>query len=893
MTRALPALICISLLALGCNPPASSTATSAGTEPGTETVKESDKENLLRTTLSNGLKVALVEDHSAPVVALNVWVRTGSGDEEADEAGMAHVFEHMLFKGTERRAVGEIARTVEAAGGNINAFTSFDMTVYHITMASRDAVEGVDVLADAVQHSTFDPEELAKESEVVVEEINRGEDSPGRVLSQAVFGTTYQVHPYRLPVIGTEESVRSFTREGLLEFFARWYVPNNMTFVAVGDFDSQAMLKEIEKRFEDAKPNSGLSHSRTAEPVQTETRAIVVRRPFQQTQLALAYPITAFADEDTAYLDLLSGILGGGETSRLYLNVKDRKQLVHHVSASSYTPLDRGLFMVDAALEPENIEATMAAISIEIERLREFGPSRAELERARVNLLSSEVREKETVQGQARKYGYFETLAGGLEEEERYLERVRNASLEDLTRVAHEYLRPERLTVATLLPEEARPGFDDAELLAAASSSARSAPEALAQTDLGSGILRYELPNGLRVIVKQNEAVPLVSMRMSFLGGQLAETEQDEGVSSFLSEVLERGTEQRNATQLAGEIEDIAAGIGGFSGRNSFGLTASFLSESLDTGLELFADVLLNPAFDPDEIEKVRADTLAAIERREDNLAQQSFALFAEAVFPGHPYRFRTLGTPDSVKDISREMLQAYYGTYAHPSNGVLAIVGDVDPDAVVITIASLLSDWNGGATVELPDRTVVAEPKKPLERELVKNKQQVHIVMGFLGLEIDDPETPALDVLTQVLSGQGGRLFLELRDRRSLAYSVTAFSIEGVDRGSFGVYIASGPEKLDEAVEGLRAELQRILDDPPSPEELERAKAYLMGSQAVSLQRYGTQASLLSLNELYGLGATHHLEYEGRVEAVGIDEVTRIAQRIIDLDAPIVAMIK
>ena len=202
----LTSFVCVGLLACA-NLPAFIARDKAGLE-----------ENILQTTLDNGLKVVIAEDHSSPVVALNVWVRVGSADERADEAGMAHVFEHMLFKGTERRAVGEIARTVEAAGGNINAFTSFDMTVYHITMASRDAATGIDVLADAVRFSTFDAEELLREREVVVEEIRRGEDSPNRALSQGVFSLAYREHPYRLPVIGTEESVRGFSREQLLDF---------------------------------------------------------------------------------------------------------------------------------------------------------------------------------------------------------------------------------------------------------------------------------------------------------------------------------------------------------------------------------------------------------------------------------------------------------------------------------------------------------------------------------------------------------------------------------------------------------------------------------------------------------------------------------------------------
>ena len=847
----------------------------------------------MRTTLENGLKVILVEDHSAPVVALNVWVRVGSADERDDKAGMAHVFEHMLFKGTERRAVGEIATTVEAAGGNINAFTSHDMTVYHITMASRDVAVGVDVLSDAVQHSTFDPEELGREEDVVLEEINRSLDSPGSVISKAVFDTAYDAHPYQLPVIGTAESVKSFTRQGLLDFFERWYVPNNITFIVVGDIEPEAVLEQIREAFADGRAPAELDHERAGEGAQTSPRARLLRTSFERSLLELAYPITAFRHEDTPYIDLLSMVLGGGESSRLYRNVKDRQQLVHSIGASSYTPLDPGLFMIDALLEPENIEAAITGMALEVQRLRDFGPTQSELERARVVLLSSQVHEKETVQGQARKLGYFEALAGGLEHEETYLSAVREATREDLQRAAEEYLAPSRANVIVALAEGAAPELEASALLDALAAGSSARAGRLAREELEDGIWRYSLPNGLRVLVKPNNAVPLVSLRLSMLGGLLAETQATQGISSFLVDMLDRGTLQRSAAQIAAEVEDIAGELSGFSGRNSFGVAGEFLTDSLDKGLELFADVILHPAFDASEVEKVRTERLAALKRREDNLSAKDFELFQNEIFPGHPYRFPLIGTAESVEKIESEALHAYYGTYAHPSNAVLSVVGDVDPDQVVEAISLQLGGWTGPDSVALPEREISALTNAPRLVSLEKNKSQVHIIVGFPGLRISDSDLPALEVLAQILSGQGGRLFLELRDRQSLAYSVTAFTIEGVDPGAFGAYIASAPDKLDQSLDGLREELRKILEGPIGSEELERAQNYLIGSRAVSLQRYGAQANLLSLDELYGLGATHHLDYASSIDKVTVDDLARVAKRIIRLDSETVAIVR
>ncbi|MEX2208324.1 MAG: pitrilysin family protein [Myxococcota bacterium] len=848
---------------------------------------------MLQATLDNGLQVILVEDHSAPVVALNIWVRVGSADERAEQWGMAHVHEHMLFKGTERRGVGEIASTVEGAGGNINAFTSYDMTVYHITMASRDAAVGFDVLADAMQSSTFDATELAKEEEVVIEEIRRSDDSPDNLLSRVLFETAYQVHPYRKEVIGTQASVRSFTREGLIDFYRSWYVPNNMTFIAVGDFEPAVALEQIKKSFANAKPRADLAHPRAAEPEQSAPRAAVVPSEFEQSLLGVGWKITAFENQDTPYLDLLGMVLGSGDSSRLYREVKDRAQLVHGIHASSYTPLDPGLFVVDAELDADKIDATVTAIAEQVRRIRDLGPSEAELERARTNLLASQVHERETMQGQAQKLGYFALLAGGLDAEARYLERVRRATQGDLQRVARAYLRPERATVVALTAKNANGSVTREQLLGALERGYGSAAAKLPHTELRDGIREYRLPNGLRVVVKRNANVPLVSLRLSFLGGLLAETESTQGITSFVAEMLSRGTASRSSAQLATEVEDIAGDLSGFSGRNSFGLQAEFLTESLDTGLDLFADVLLHPSFDPEEIAKLRVERLAALRRREDSLSTKAFELFQQTLYPDHPYRFSSIGTAQSIDKLDREALARYFTRYAQPANGVLSVVGDVDPDRVVDAIASHLSDWPGSGPVALPARKRPDVPATPREVTLEKKKAQAHLVYGFLALTISDPDLPALDVLTQILSGQGGRLFLELRDKQSLAYSVTAFDLEGVDPGIWGVYIAGEPAKLDEMKSGIERELARIVNGPIPDEEFARAKAYLIGSQAVSLQRFGTQASLLSLDDLYGLGATWHLDYDDRIAAVTVDDVKRVAKRVIRLDAPVIAVIR
>ncbi len=362
--------------------------------------------------LENGLTVILEENHSSPVVAVNVWVKTGSACENEGEYGLAHVHEHMLFKGTEKRAVGEIARVIEGSGGDINAFTSFDETVYYVVMASRFQDTALDILSDAMQNSTFDPEELNKELEVVVEEIRRGQDSPGRNLSEQLFSTMFQEHPYGRPVIGSMESVKSFTRKGITDFYHKWYSPQNMALVIVGDFDPQTIEPKIEETFGKLKRWDIPKCDIAPEPAQKEMRAFVLDKPVQEGYFSLAYHVPNARGEDVPALDVLANILGGGESSRLYREIKEEKGLTNSIYAYAFTPKREGIFAVGGTLDPAEAKEALSEIIEQIARMKHEPVSDLDLSKAKVNIESDAIYTKETMQGQAQKLGYYEVEAG-------------------------------------------------------------------------------------------------------------------------------------------------------------------------------------------------------------------------------------------------------------------------------------------------------------------------------------------------------------------------------------------------------------------------------------------------------------------------------------------------
>jgi zinc protease len=861
----------------------------------------------VRTRLPNGLTVLVEENHAAPAAALQVWVRAGSADEREGEHGLAHLHEHMLFKGTARRGPGEVAQQIEAAGGEINAWTSFDQTVYHVVVASRFASTGLDVLADAVTSAVFDPGELSREIEVVCEEIRRSEDSPARKVSKDLFSAAFVRHPYGRPVIGTEESVRSFTRDGVLRFYRRWYHPENCTLVAVGDVQAEQVLELAEAAFRFPATNGfAPAPARPEEPPRPFPAARVRKEPVKEGYLSLAWPAPALQDEDTAALDALTLVLGHGEASRLYRALKRDRLLCTDLSAGAYTPVDPGLTIVGLTLQPDRLrEAVREALRC-VYRLRREEVTPSELTLACRLLESDAVYQRETVQGMARKLGFWQSSAGGAEREAEYYARVAALSPAALREVAERRFDPRGITAAAVLPTSS--DLDEAallELVAEAADEALRAPapslpprpaeqrqkvRVLGEAKSGP-LLREELPSGAVLLLKEERAVPLVALRAVWPGGLRAETPATSGLSFLLARLASKGTQQRGAEELARAMEAMGGSVGGNSGRNSFGLRAELLSRNLADGLDLFAECIQEARLAPEEVERERKLQLDQLRARDDNPAGVAFQLFQQTLWREHPYRLDVLGSEASLAAMDPELLARERARLYPADRPILSVVGDVEPEEVRRLLRARFGE--GGRPRPLP-AAPPAEAQRPGPRAALRtlDKAQAHLVVGFPGARLEDAERWPLEVLSAILSGQGGRLFLELRDKKSLAYSVSSFSMEGVDPGSFGVYIGCGPGKVGEALDGIRLELLRARESAPTAAELDRARTHLIGTHAIGMQRNSARAAVYAFDECYGLGADASNRYAERIAAVTADDVVAAARRFLDPAFEVIALV-
>lgn len=845
--------------------------------------------HMLSRTLPNGMKVIVDPSHTAKVVSAQVWVQVGSADELSEEAGLAHVHEHMLFKGTERRKVGEIAGEVEGAGGEINAYTSFDQTVYYVNIASQEVDVALDILADAVQHSAFDKDELSRELEVVLEELRRGKDSPGRVCSELLFGQVFKQHNYGRPVIGYQEVVERFTRDAILAFYRKWYQPHNMLLVVSGDVDPEFIIQRAQALFPNPESRVLPERPRVPESQQESIRYADERMDVNETYLSMGWHGPALSHPDTPAIGVLSILLGNGESSRLYRRVRREQELVTDAYAYAYTPKDPGLIGCGAQIQGRSVVDAVAGVLKETYRLRFEAPSEAEIEKAKTIVLSEAIYSAQTVQGRARRCGYFEMVGGGLDFEKKYRDAVKLVTPEDVQKVAQRWLRPEGLSVVLVRPKEDTELLNE-EVVKAIGAKVYSELEseyALPKIEgLDLGIKRAQLSNGAQVIIQPDASVPLVSIAAVSKGGLLSESESTAGVSNLVSELLVRGTERYSAEQISDMCDAMAGGVGGQSGRNSLGLRGEFLKDTWAQGLDIFTSCLLEPTFSSNEIERERKTALEDLASRGDHSGTVAFDAFNKAMYGEHPYSWPTIGTEKSIKSLTRDEILQAYRKQLNPSQLTVTVVGDVSVPEVLARLETSIGraqPYPEAKSFTLP--TLSEFRAEPFKQEIYRDKEQAQLVMGFPGLTMDDPRRFSLEILTQILSGQSGRLFYELRDRQSLAYSVGCMSLEGLVPGYLVLHIGTHPSKLPVAEKGLRQEVERITQELVQESELLRAQRYLIGSYEIGLQRASARANIMALNEAYGLGYDEHLRHADALKRVTRESVREIAQQLVQFN--------
>src|SRR5437868_942307 len=812
--------------------------------------------------LPNGLTIIVQEDRSAPVASVQAWCATGSIDEDQHlGAGLSHILEHMLFKGTKTRGKSEIARKIQDVGGYINAYTSFDRTVFWIDVPRDGVVTALDILADAMMNSTLPPEEYQKEQEVIRREFAMGMDDPDRMSGLLLFSTAYQRHPYHFPVIGDIEIYNQLTQDQVMQYYKTRYVPNNLTFVVVGDVDAAKVRQQVTEFFK-AYPEKSLKPLFIPEePPQLGRREVHQEFATELTHLSLAWHIPAVTNPDVPALDLLSTILGEGRSSRLYRRVREDAGLAFRISAFSYTPGDPGLFGIDATVDPKKREAAEQLALRIVDELKQGGVTTEELGKAKKITLSHHLGALTTMRGQASDIGSNWLLTRDLNFSRHYLDAVQKVTLDDIKRVAASYLTENNLTVISLNPK----------------GSLATKTEGVKAGALGE-IQKFELSNGLRLLVREDPRLPLVAMGAVFRGGLLAETPQTNGITRLMAKVLLKGTKTRTAEQIANEIEAVGGSISSDAGNNSFSVSVDVMKPDVKLGVDLLSDVLLNATFPEKAVAREKEIQMAAIQQEEEQLTSVARNIMRQALFSQHPYALRSNGSIESVQKLTQKDLKEFRDRSVVAKNGVIYVFGDVKASEVKQLVEQTLGKMQPGA-LALTD----AKPPTPLSKsetvESRKDKAQGVLMVGFRGAILTSPDRYALELIDEASSDLGSRFFIRIREP-GCAYYFGASQMEGLVPGLFAFYLGTDPQKIEPVKTALLDEIHKLANDGLTPVELERAKKKLIGQQEIANQSNDAFGYHCALDELYGLGFDFYKRLEHDVNAVTLDQTKQVAAK-------------
>lgn len=863
--------------------------------PATPTLPGLDPATVHRRVLSNGLTVLVRQDRSAPVVAIVTYVKAGYFDETDDVVGIAHVLEHMFFKGTERRGVGEISKQTKAAGGYLNAHTIYDHTSYYAVVPSSSFAEGLDVQFDAYANSVIDAGELSKELEVIIQEAKRKADNPTAVATETLYEVMHDRHRMRRWRIGREAGLRTLTRDALVGFYRNFYKPSSTILVIAGDVDVASAFAEVERRH-GALP--GGTPRRSPGPAESAHREFRYREwggDVAQTQLCFGWRTVAAGHPDAPLLDLAATVLGGGRASRLYRAVRDRK-LAASVSAYNYTPNELGVFVMHAETPPATTGRAAGAMWGQLRELREEGVGVHELDRVRRLFESRWVRRLETMDGQANYLAEWEAM-GDWTLGDRYLERLLCATPGDVTEAARRYLDPDAASVVVYRPATEPVVAADAGAMRTILDGGRPAPlpatppRVMRPTPVPTprptlereegGVRVYRTASGVPILVRRKPGAQVVHTGVVFPGGAVHEGAEHAGLTSLMARTAVKGTERRTAQQIAEDAELLGGSVGVSAGTESFGWMLSVPARHTAAALDLLADVVQRPTMPEDCFETERDVALSEVAMVRDDMYRYPMRLATQAAFPGHPYGVPASGTEESLRTIGAGDLREWHRARVRDGAPVIAVVGDVDADEIAALAARDFALLRAGDTPAVPAPRWPAEPVRAVES---REKAQTAIALLFPGPRRSDLEDRFVaDMIAGVASGLGGRFFDELRDRQSLAYTVQAFASERALAGMFVSYIATSPDQEERARRGLLDEFAKLREAPVTDEELARAKTYAIGTHAIAQQSGGAVLGDVLDAWLFGRGLGELDEHDALVRRVTPAMIQAFARRHFD----------
>ncbi len=880
--------------------------------------------------LDNGATIVCRYVPESPLVTVQIRVLSGLSNEgEYAGSGISHFLEHLLFKGTRNMTSNDIRKKIKAMGGSINGSTGLDSAEYHITVPNEYFEKALPLLTDMVMAPAFTDGEMETERDVILKEIKLRNDDPVRRRIRLLFSQAYREHVYKFPGIGYEERLKKLSRDDILRYHRSVYTPDRIVMGIAGGVPPERALKAAKNKLKRYRKGKPWMRSVPLEPGQLDERKSVFPADVTLGYIAIGFHTTSLYSPDLYAGDVLSILLGEGRDSRLYKRLVRDKQLLYAVSSLNYTPKYPGLFVVLGIGDPDKIDQARQEILAVIDEVKTDEILDVEMERAKNIVISNYLHSHERIDDITSSMTNSQILTGDPAFFEKYVDETKKVEEEDIGQIASRYLDPGNSTTVILLPRDLweersiKPGEPvteaGAERVDAAGperddvrhgplkrgdmelSGGKVEPRAqksgapsiegsrgkVPLTGTGAGVKESErfvtLDNGMRLIVKRRERVPLVSVTLAALGGLRAENRSDNGISNLVSSVILKGTGKRGEAEIVPVIERMGGGISVFSGLNSVGITMDLLAEDLDKGLDVFEDVARNAVFPEKEIILQKKKIIASIKEEQTNIFENGLIRLRGTLYGDHPYAMRVSGEPGSVNSISRNEMLNFYKKHFVPGNTVVAVVGDVDVEKVTKNMKKRFNTWKG-AGEPLSKKQVV--PLEQIRRkDITMRKAQSLLLFGFQGVDVKDERKYALSVISSLLSGSDGLLFSALREKYGLVYASGAVSVPGLDPGYFILYAATTEENIEKAKGKILEMLKKIIAGDIADEDIESSKKWLISQDALSMETNLSFSMVTALDELYGIGFQDYKTYPEKIRSVNKDDIKRCAKEIFNLD--------
>lgn len=832
--------------------------------------------------LKNGLTVYIIRDSRFPLVCTRLYVGTGSANETAEQAGISHVLEHMVFKGTEKRPKGQVARDVESLGGYLNAATSFDKTWYITDMPAKHWKTGMDVVKDMAFHPSLDPAELEAEKDVIVSELKGGDDTPTRRLFEdlQVAGLAHTV--YGRPIIGFEKTIRAVTADDLRAYIRTWYQPQNMMLLVAGDIDPKAVLAHAEELFGDLKNDAILPEPA---PVRLEgaaggPRVEVTRGPWNKVYLGIALPAPALGDQRSIDLDVLAYALGGDGTSQFYRKYRYEKQLVDSISVGNMSLNRAGLFYMVAQLDADKVEPFWQEFTRDLAALDAGKITPDVIERARFNYEDGMDRASETLDGLTSWKATVQFELGGPQGEANVRHALAAVDSARLRQAQDLWLRPDQVRVRVLAPEKAQLPDLDAILQrnwpapAAERQKAAAAAEKVGKREI------VDLGQGRTVILQPDRTIPYVSLEILRPGGNALLKPADQGLAQLTAATLTDGCGTRDLDAMERFVAERAASLSASAGVQSFTVSLTGPARFNADYFALLGDLLHKPTFAEKDVRR-QADTLkAALVRRQDNPMSFMGSKINGFLFPGgQPYGFDGLGTAENQDRFGPVDVQAFW-KQQNAQPWILSVAGDFDREKVLAFARSLPVPT--ASAVDVPQPSWGADKRLPLS---LPGRQQAHLLLAFHAVPLDHPDAPALMLLESVLSGQSGLLFNKLRDEQGLGYTVTAFYRSLPKAGFMAFYIGTTPRNLDVARQGFSGIIKDIKTDLLPADLLAKGLNRMEGSYYRGRQSLGARADEAASERLLGQPQDFQKRLLEKAAKVTPEQLREVARKYLLVD--------